>query len=166
MNSGSTSRDRSAAGAGNQKPESHGLFRSPHDALLARVRPREPQSFHVAPALSLPMDDQALSYYSRNYIEAPHALSGIMDGHLQCALVDGCYSQPQSILSLAIFAVSYATYGRARRSHAALATGYTKVCCSPTSLLFSSTTRTRSLRTVSKAIMAVYSLYFEVNRCK
>ncbi|KAE8448474.1 hypothetical protein EG329_009355 [Mollisiaceae sp. DMI_Dod_QoI] len=126
VNSGSTSRDRSAAGAGNQKPESHGLFRSPHDALLARVRPREPQSFHVAPALSLPMDDQALSYYSRNYIEAPHALSGIMDGHLQCALVDGCYSQPQSILSLAIFAVSYATYGRARRSHAALATGYTK----------------------------------------
>ncbi|KAF8847300.1 hypothetical protein BDZ45DRAFT_709729 [Acephala macrosclerotiorum] len=85
----------------------------------------EPQS-SVPPALGMPLDEQALTYYSRHYVEAPRALSGIMDGHLQCALIHGCYSQPQSIPSLAIFAVSHVTYGRARRSQIALSTGYTK----------------------------------------
>lgn len=96
----------------------------PPDAAL-KAPASEPQS-SVPPALEMPVDEQALTYYSRHYVEAPQALSGIMDGHLQCALIHGCYSQPQSILSLAIFAVSHATYGRARRSQAALSIGYLK----------------------------------------
>ena len=80
----------------------------------------------MLPALDIPQDDQALTYYSRCYIEVPHGLPEIVDSHLKYALSDWCYSQPQSILSLAIFAVSHATFGRAQKSHAALAVGCTK----------------------------------------
>lgn len=110
--------------ATSSKPES--LFRSPDDALPIEIPPAEPQSFFISPALDISLDDQALTYYSRYYLEVPHGLPEIVDSHLKYAIADRCYSQPQSILSLAIFAVSYATFGRARKSHAALAVGYTK----------------------------------------
>jgi hypothetical protein len=106
------------------KPES--LSRSPDVALPIKIPPVEPQSFFILPALDIPLDDQALTYYSRYYVEVPHGLPEIVDGHLKYAPVDWCYSQPQSILGLAIFAVAYATFGRARKSHAALAVGRTK----------------------------------------
>lgn len=106
------------------KPE--GLSRSPDDALPIEIPPAEPQRLFVLPALDIPLHDQALTYYSRYYVEVPHGLPEIVDGHMKYALVDWCYSQPQSILGLAIFAVSHATFGRARRSHAALAVGSTK----------------------------------------
>ena len=83
----------------------------------------DPQSYSITPALSIPLDDQALCYYSRYYVEVPYGFPEIVDGHLKYASADWCYSQPQSILSLAIFAVSHATFGRARKSHAALAIG-------------------------------------------
>ena len=63
----------------------------------------------MAPALDVPLHNQALSYYSRYYVEVPHGLPEIVDGHLKYATADRCYSQPQSMLSLAIFAVSHAT---------------------------------------------------------
>ena len=106
------------------KPEI--LSRSPDDALPIDIPPAEPQSFFILPALDIPLDDQALTYYSRCYLEVPHGLPEIMDDHLKYALADRCYTQPQSILSLAISAVSHATFGRARKSYAALAVGCTK----------------------------------------
>jgi hypothetical protein len=102
------------------------LSRYPDDALPIEIPPAEPQSFLMLPALGIPLDDQALTYYSRHHVEVPHGLPEIVDGHLKYALVGWCYSQPQSILGLAISAVSHATFGRARKSHAALAVGCTK----------------------------------------
>ncbi len=110
--------------ATSSKPES--LSRSLHDALPIEIPSAEPQSFFISPALDIPLDDQTLTYYSRYYVEVPHGLPEIADSHLKYALADWCYTQPQSILSLAIFAVSHATFGRARKSHAALAVGCTK----------------------------------------
>jgi hypothetical protein len=110
--------------ARSSKPE--GLSRSPDDALPIEIPPAEPQRLFVLPALDIPLHDQALTYYSRYYVEVPHGLPEIVDGHMKYALVDWCYSQPQSIIGLAIFAVSHATFGRARRNHAALAVGSTK----------------------------------------
>ena len=106
--------------------EPKSLSRSPDDALPIEIPPAEPQNFFISPALDIPLDDQALIYYSRYYVEVPHGLPEIADSHLKYALADWCYSQPQSILSLAIFAVSHATFGRARKNHAALAVGCTK----------------------------------------
>ena len=74
------------------------------------------QSYSITPALNVPLDDQALCYYSRYYVEVPHDFPEIVDGHLKYASADWCYSQPQSILGLAILAVSHATFGRARKS--------------------------------------------------
>ena len=106
--------------------KSKSFSRSPDDALPIELPSAEPESSFVLPALDIPLDDQALTYYSRFYVEVPHGLPEIVDGHLKYALADWCYSQPQSILSLAIFAVSHATFGRARKSHAALAVGCRK----------------------------------------
>ena len=86
----------------------------------------DPQSYSIIPALHVPLDDQALCYYSRYYVEVPYGFPEIVDGHLKYASTDLCYSQPQSILSLAILAVSHATFGRARKSHAASAVGCKK----------------------------------------
>lgn len=110
--------------ATSSKPES--LSRSPGDALPIEKPPAKPQSFFILPALDIPLEDQALTYYSRYYVEVPHGLPEIVDGHLKYALADWCYSQPQSILSLAIFAVSHATFGRTRKSYAALVVGSMK----------------------------------------
>ena len=107
-------------------------------SLIARDRSRTPsssgalpiespladlQSYSITPALHVPLDDQALCYYSRSYVEVSYGFPEIVDGHLKYASADWCYLQPQSILSLAILAVSHATFGRARNSHAALAVG-------------------------------------------
>lgn len=110
--------------ARSSKPEN--LSRSPDDALPTGISSAEPQNFFILPALDIPLDDQALTYFSRCYVEVPHGLPEVMDGHVKYALAHLCYSQPQSILSLAIFAVSHATFGRARKSHAALAVGCRK----------------------------------------
>ena len=85
-----------------------------------------PQSYSITPAPNVPLGDQALWYYSRYYVEVPYGFPEMVDGHLKYASADWCYSQPQSILSLAILAVSHATFGRARKSHAALAVGCKK----------------------------------------
>ncbi|KUJ08919.1 uncharacterized protein LY89DRAFT_658682 [Mollisia scopiformis] len=84
------------------------------------------QNCSVPRTLSIPVGEQALTYYFHHYVDAPQSLSGIMDGHVKGAMIDGCYSQPGSILSLAIFAISHATFGRARKSHASLAVASTK----------------------------------------
>ncbi|KAK2799372.1 hypothetical protein FQN50_008478 [Emmonsiellopsis sp. PD_5] len=75
----------------------------------------------ILPALSIPLDEQALNYYARCFLELPHGSPEIADSHLKCVLDNWRYNDPQSILSLAVLAVSHATFGRARRSHAALA---------------------------------------------
>ena len=102
------------------------LYRSADDALPIEIPPVELQSFYILPALDIPLDDQALTYFSRYYVEVPHDLPEIVDGHLKYALANWSYSQPQSILSLAILAISHATFGRARKSHAALGEGCAK----------------------------------------
>ena len=86
----------------------------------------DPRSYSIRPALSIPLNDHALCYYSRYYAEVPYGFPELVDGHLKYASADWCHSQPQSILGLAILAVSHATFGRARKSHAALAVGCRK----------------------------------------
>lgn len=95
-------------------------------ALPIEIPLAKPQSCSILPALAISLSDHALSYYSRCYVDVPYGLPEIADGHLKYALADCCYSQPQSVLSLAIFAVSHATFGRARNSHAALTVGCNK----------------------------------------
>ncbi|KAK2792787.1 hypothetical protein FQN52_002850 [Onygenales sp. PD_12] len=80
----------------------------------------EPGSL-ILPALSISLDEQAVNYYARCFLELPHGSPEIADSHLKCVLDNWHYNDPQSILSLAVLAVSHATFGRARRSHAALA---------------------------------------------
>ena len=85
-------------------------------------------SFAIAPVLDVPLENYALTYYSRCYVEVPHGMPEMVDGHVlqvKYALNNIFFSEPQSVLSLAISAVSHATFGRARRSRSALATGFT-----------------------------------------
>ena len=86
----------------------------------------EPQSLVMLPALDIPLDDQALTFYSRYYVEVPHGLPEVMDGHLKYAVADYCHSQPQSILGLAILALSHALFGRAQKNPTALTVACTK----------------------------------------
>ncbi|OJD24888.1 hypothetical protein ACJ73_03743 [Blastomyces percursus] len=85
-------------------------------------RHSEPRS-SVSQTLETPIAEQALNYYYRNYLEMEHLLPDIADSHLKYVAASRCFTEPDSILSLAIFAVSHATFGRARRSHASLAAG-------------------------------------------
>lgn len=94
-----------------------------NEALVVQKEQVEPLGYALGPALNIPLDDQALVYYSRYYVESTDILPEIADGHLKYASIDRCYSQPQSILSLAIAAVAHATFGRAQKSHAALTLG-------------------------------------------
>ena len=102
------------------------VSRSPDDALPIATLPTKSQGFFMLPALDIPLADQALTYHSRCYVEVPHGWPEIVNSHMMYALAGRCYSQPQSILSLAIFALSHATFGRARKSHTALAIGSRK----------------------------------------
>ena len=90
---------------------------------MCETPPDERQLLYISPALDTPLHDQALIYYSRYYVEVPHDLPEIVDSHNKYASVDWCYSQPQSILGLAISALSHATFGRGQRSHKALQVG-------------------------------------------
>ncbi|KAF2795755.1 hypothetical protein K505DRAFT_406770 [Melanomma pulvis-pyrius CBS 109.77] len=94
-----------------------------NDILNFGTSPTEPLDFHISPALDIPLDVQALAYYTRIHVEVPHGVPEVMDGHLKYALADWFQSKPDSILSLAISAVSHATFGRAQRSQAALNVG-------------------------------------------
>ncbi|KAF2805680.1 uncharacterized protein BDZ99DRAFT_574562 [Mytilinidion resinicola] len=93
------------------------------NVVLLPTPPPEAQRSSIPLALTTPLTEQALTYYSRCYIESPPNLPEIADGHLSHVLVSSCFSHPHSVLSLAIAAVSHATFGRARRSPAALAVG-------------------------------------------
>ncbi|KLJ12977.1 hypothetical protein EMPG_12076 [Blastomyces silverae] len=88
---------------------------------LQRRHP-EPRS-SVSRTLEIPIAEQALNYYYRNYLEMEHLLPDIADSHLKYVAASRCFTEPHSILSLAIFAVSHATFGRAWRSYASLAAG-------------------------------------------
>lgn len=69
------------------------------------------------------MVDHALAYYSHFWIETPNGWPEIAHGHLKFALPGVCLAQPQSALSLAVLAVSHATFARARKSRTALTRG-------------------------------------------
>ncbi|PGH31932.1 hypothetical protein GX50_05260 [[Emmonsia] crescens] len=88
---------------------------------LQRRHP-EPRS-SISQTLGIPIDEQALNYYYRHYLEMEHFLPDIADSHLKYVVASRCFTEPQSILSLAIFAVSHATFGRARKSHTSLTAG-------------------------------------------
>lgn len=107
--------------------------RGPNVNMAPTTTPSKPkprvdkqQSPSIAPALHVSLDDQALSYYSTYWIESPQDLPEIADSHLKYTTPILCYSQPQSILSLAISAVSHATFGRTRKRHDALAVASAK----------------------------------------
>lgn len=96
--------------------------------LLIATSPAESADSLLVPSLNTSLNDQALAYYVRYHIEVTEGwpeVSVRWDNHVKYALADQGDSQPQSVLSLAISAVSYATFGRARGSHVTLATGST-----------------------------------------
>ena len=73
--------------------------------------------------LGIPLKDQALTYYSHFYNTRPFQSPEMMDSHLNHAHPSLCYVQPSSLLSLAIFSLSHAFFGRAQRSNVALNAG-------------------------------------------
>ncbi|KAL8720856.1 MAG: hypothetical protein Q9225_002335 [Loekoesia sp. 1 TL-2023] len=108
-------------------PESNS--RSQENALLDRKLPTGPQRLAVSSTLASPQEDQALAYYSRHHIDVPYGWPGIADrwdDHLKYALEEWSCSRHDSVLSLAILAVSLVTLGRARQDYAALAAGSRK----------------------------------------
>ena len=104
-------------------------FQISTDKAPAAKRPlSKPRSLAIAPGLDVPLEDYALTYYSRCYVEVPNGMPEMVDGHVlqvKYALNNIFFSEPQSVLSLAISAVSHATFGRALRSRSALAIGCT-----------------------------------------
>ena len=77
---------------------------------------------HVFPSiLDIPIDVQALTYYAHAHVDVPDGVPEIMQGHVQYTLAEWALSPPDSILGLSVSAVSHATFGRARKSSAALA---------------------------------------------
>ncbi|CAG8980152.1 hypothetical protein HYALB_00007390 [Hymenoscyphus albidus] len=99
------------------------LSNTPYYAL---IQARKRQSPTISPTLHDSLDDQVLTYYSNFWVEAPEYLPEIAESHLKYITPTVCYSQPESILSLAISAVSHATFSRARKRHDALAVASTK----------------------------------------
>ncbi|KAI9711871.1 MAG: hypothetical protein M1820_002016 [Bogoriella megaspora] len=98
----------------------------PSDTLPADLSGGGPQEAVLLPPLTISLDDQALAYYSRRYVDQPHGLPGIVECHLKLTDPQRCFSEPECVLSLAIRAVSLATFGRAQKSPAALSNGYQK----------------------------------------
>ncbi|KAG8529019.1 uncharacterized protein KY384_006709 [Bacidia gigantensis] len=82
------------------------------------------QKIFTQPSLDASLEDQALTYYTRCYVEGPQDVLEIMDGHTKVVPTSQCYSDPSSVLSLAISAVAHATFARAQRSQFSLAKGY------------------------------------------
>ncbi|PGG99789.1 hypothetical protein AJ79_08411 [Helicocarpus griseus UAMH5409] len=98
-------------------------FRSSGNAGLGvENRPSGAQSL-IAPSLKIPLGEQALNYYYRNYLEMEHSLPDIAHSHLKYVVASPCFAQPQSILGLAVSAVSHATFGRAWKSHTSSTAG-------------------------------------------
>jgi hypothetical protein len=95
----------------------------PNHALDFGTPPTKSPSFDLSPTLDIPLDVQALAYYAHIHVDVPHGVPEAMDGHLRYALIDWSRCAPDSILSLAVSAVAHATFGRAQKSHAALAVG-------------------------------------------
>ncbi|OAX84227.1 hypothetical protein ACJ72_01413 [Emergomyces africanus] len=77
----------------------------------------------ISQSLGTSIAEQALNYYYRNYLEMEHLLPDVADSHLKYVTASRCFTEPQSILSLAIFAVSHATFGRARKCQTSLTVG-------------------------------------------
>ncbi|CAG8954325.1 hypothetical protein HYFRA_00005948 [Hymenoscyphus fraxineus] len=94
------------------------LSNTPDYASIQVMKRRSPE---ISPPLQVSLADQALTYYSNFWVEAPRYLPEIAESHLKYITPIVCYSQPDSILSLAISAVSHATFSRARKLHDALA---------------------------------------------
>ncbi|KAL8916204.1 MAG: hypothetical protein Q9208_008656 [Pyrenodesmia sp. 3 TL-2023] len=93
---------------------------------LATIPPAEPLPLFISPSFDSLQEDQALAYYVRYHVDVPNIWPEIVDrwdNHLKYALADRSSSRPPSTLNLAISAVSYATFGRARKSQAAIDAG-------------------------------------------
>lgn len=93
--------------------------------LLVGRPPRRVNKSVLIPALDTPLDDQALAYFTRYYIDVPRGFPEVAQGYMEQVDARCCSSDPQSILSLTIFALSHALLGRARKSRDALAVGFT-----------------------------------------
>ncbi|OJD15512.1 hypothetical protein AJ78_04243 [Emergomyces pasteurianus Ep9510] len=115
---------RMVSPAGNGAPNSSPSEMTDRGITAQALQSRQhmPRS-SVSQTLGTPIDEQALNYYYRSYLEMEHLLPDIADSHLKYVTVSRCFAEPQSILSLAIFAVSHATFGRALKSHASLNLG-------------------------------------------
>ncbi|KAL8906761.1 MAG: hypothetical protein Q9207_001816 [Kuettlingeria erythrocarpa] len=113
----------------NQRPESNKPkcnYKPSESNLLTAIPPAGALSLSILPSLDSVQDDQALAYYVRYHVEVPDTWPEIVDrwdNHLRHALADKSSSQPPSVLNLAISAVSYATFGRARKNFAAFDAG-------------------------------------------
>ncbi|KAF2489369.1 hypothetical protein BU16DRAFT_586436 [Lophium mytilinum] len=121
-----TSRPRTKLNSQNVPAKPSISLRDPKDVenvVSVPTPPPESQTSSIPLAFTTPLTEQALTYYSRCYIESPPNLPEIADGHLSRVLVSSCFSRPHSVLSLAIAAVSHATFGRARENQVALAVG-------------------------------------------
>lgn len=95
----------------------------------AAIAPAETLPFLMSPSFDSSQGDQALAYYVRYHVDVPDIWPEIVDrwdNHLKYALADQSSSRPPSTLNLAISAVSYATFGRARKSQAAFDAGSTQ----------------------------------------
>ncbi|KAM3074966.1 hypothetical protein ACMFMG_007570 [Clarireedia jacksonii] len=98
------------------------------------------QSTLQLPVLTVSLEDQALTYYSQSHGVVPRtniddSISDLKS--LMCSATAAVLKQkpalplsddPQPILTLAILAISHASFGRARRIQSALAVGGAKYC--------------------------------------
>lgn len=95
------------------------------DEPLTTTRSAKPSRLSISAALDTPQEHQALTYYMQCHVERSNdwpELVGRWDDHLKYAFDGHSYSAPP-ILSLAISAVSHATFGKAQGNHAALTAG-------------------------------------------
>lgn len=80
---------------------------------------------HVVPGLIISQEDQALAYFSRHHVEVPDdwpEIADRWDNHLKYALCEWSSHGQQTVLGLAILAVSHAAFGRTRHDRTVLAT--------------------------------------------
>ncbi|KGQ02155.1 hypothetical protein PAAG_11109 [Paracoccidioides lutzii Pb01] len=111
------------------KNKTKGLHGSSGNAVEDLVRRALEPQLNITPTHEVSLDQYAVFYYYRNFLQMEHIIPGIVDSHLNYVMAGCCFSQPQSVLGHAIFAVSYATFARAEKSYSALtraATTYLK----------------------------------------
>lgn len=102
------------------------LSEPPNDASLDHQQPHFQHGIHIPLGLVISQEDQALCYYSQHHVEVPNdwpAIADRWDNHLKHALSEWSLHRQQSVLGLAILAVSHASFGRTRHDYAALAAG-------------------------------------------